>query len=94
MRALQFIGALAVVAAVAACNQGDADNVMAPQANALTPAEVNLALGPEPDAIANDVNASDEAVGNAAADNSVTESGNAPPADLPNEAVNEANNQE
>ena len=33
--------------ALAACNKGNADNVMAPEANALDPAEVNAALGPE-----------------------------------------------
>ena len=40
--ALVFFGALA-----AACSQGNSDNVMAPHSNALTPAEVNAALGPE-----------------------------------------------
>ena len=39
------IAALAL--AGAACGQGNSDNVMAPQSNALTPAEVNAALGPE-----------------------------------------------
>ena len=33
--------------AVASCGQANSDNVMAPQSNALTPAEVNAALGPE-----------------------------------------------
>jgi hypothetical protein len=37
--------ALAVVGA--ACSQGNSDNVMAPEANALEPADVNAALGPE-----------------------------------------------
>ena len=41
----------ALIAALAlaggACGQGNSDNVMAPQSNALTPAEVNAALGPE-----------------------------------------------
>jgi hypothetical protein len=36
-----------LVVAGAACSQGNSDNVMAPQSNALTPAEVNAALGPE-----------------------------------------------
>jgi len=31
----------------AACGQGNSDNVMAPEANALSPAEVDAALGPE-----------------------------------------------
>ena len=39
--------AAAVVLALAGCNQDDSDNVMAAQVNALTPAQVNLALGPE-----------------------------------------------
>jgi hypothetical protein len=49
--------------AAAACNQGNSDNVMSPEANALEPADVNAALGPEvtntPDMnmTANDMNA-------------------------------------
>ena len=39
--------AVAGVLAASACGQGNSDNVMAPQSNALTPAEVNAALGPE-----------------------------------------------
>jgi len=40
--------ALAPLAAIiAGCSQGNSDNVMAPQSDALTPAEVNAALGPE-----------------------------------------------
>ena len=41
-------GAIAALAlAAAACGQGNSDNVMSPQANALQPADVNAALGPE-----------------------------------------------
>ena len=47
MRALRLTAAVALALAAAACNQGDSDNVMAPHANALTPAQVDLALGPE-----------------------------------------------
>lgn len=49
---------LALAVAAAACGQGNSDNVMAPEANALDPADVNAALGPEvttPEA--NDMNA-------------------------------------
>jgi hypothetical protein len=57
---------LALAAAAAACGQGNSDNVMSPEANALSPADVNAALGPE---VANttDVNAAGNdmnAVGN------------------------------
>ncbi len=45
------IAALAL--AGAACSQGNSDNVMAPQSNALTPAEVNAALGPETQVVPN-----------------------------------------
>ena len=37
----------ALTLASAACGQGDSDNVMAPSANALSPAQVDAALGPE-----------------------------------------------
>ena len=39
--------AVAVALALAGCNQSDSGNVMASHANALTPAQVDLALGPE-----------------------------------------------
>lgn len=42
---LARVGLLALVAA--SCGGGDSNNVMAPQANALDPAQVDLALGPE-----------------------------------------------
>lgn len=42
---MTFLAAAAMAAA--ACSQGNSDNVMSPEANALTPAEVNEALGPE-----------------------------------------------
>ncbi len=38
---------LALAVAATACGQGNSDNVMAPKANALDPADVNAALGPE-----------------------------------------------
>lgn len=41
-------GAVAALAiAAASCGGGGSDNVMSPQANALSPAEVDAALGPE-----------------------------------------------
>lgn len=46
-------GIVALAIAAAACGQGNSDNVMSPEANALQPADVNAALGPE------DVNATD-----------------------------------
>ncbi|HET9810587.1 MAG TPA: hypothetical protein VFP53_02685 [Sphingomicrobium sp.] len=56
MRVGKLFGAAALAIGLCACNQGDADNVMAPSANALDPADVNLALGNELPAT-NDVNA-------------------------------------
>ena len=67
---------LALACAAAACSQGNSDNVMAPEANALEPAEVNAALGPEVtnstdmnmtanDINAVDINAAESAVNNA-----------------------------
>ncbi|MBA3577799.1 MAG: hypothetical protein H0W39_09355 [Sphingomonas sp.] len=44
---MRLIFAAAVVAAMAACNQDDSANVMAPSGNSLTPAQVDAALGPE-----------------------------------------------
>jgi hypothetical protein len=44
---------VALAIAAAACGQGNSDNVMSPEANALQPADVNAALGPE------DMNATD-----------------------------------
>lgn len=45
---LRLASAVALALALAACNGGDSDNVMASSANSLTPAQVDLALGPEP----------------------------------------------
>jgi hypothetical protein len=39
--------AVALGLALSACSQGNSDNVMSPEANALAPADVNAALGPE-----------------------------------------------
>ena len=47
MRTTRLAAALALGIAATACNQGDAGNVMALDANALDPAQVNLALGNE-----------------------------------------------
>lgn len=53
MTALKIGAIVALAIGAAACGQGNSDNVMSPEANALQPADVNAALGPE------DVNASD-----------------------------------
>lgn len=47
MKVLKLAAVAAAAIAAASCGQGNSDNVMAPEANALTPAEVNEALGPE-----------------------------------------------
>lgn len=55
---MRLAAALALVFGSAACGPGDSDNVMATSANALTPAQVDLALGPElPNNAVNAVNA-------------------------------------
>lgn len=38
---------LTIALAASACSQGSSDNVMSPQGNALQPADINAALGPE-----------------------------------------------
>ena len=43
----KWIALAAMGMAVAACGQGNSDNVMSAPSNALTPAEVDAALGPE-----------------------------------------------
>jgi hypothetical protein len=43
----KFVAIAGLAVAAAACGQGSTDNVMAADANALTPAEINAALGPE-----------------------------------------------
>jgi hypothetical protein len=53
MKLLKITGTVALAIAAAACGQGNSDNVMSPEANALQPADVNAALGPE------DMNATD-----------------------------------
>ncbi len=63
MRILKSIALIAFCAAAAACGGSNSDNVMSPEANALEPADVNAALGPEVttttdmNATANDMNA-------------------------------------
>ena len=47
MNALKSAAVVALAVAAAACGQGNSDNVMAPEANALQPADINAALGPE-----------------------------------------------
>ena len=47
MKVLTLTAVAAGGLAAAACSQGNSDNVMSPQANALEPAQVNEALGPE-----------------------------------------------
>jgi hypothetical protein len=62
--ALKKLCVIAGVAALAACGSSGGDNVMSPEANALNPAAVDLALGPETTANettidANDLNSAD-----------------------------------
>ena len=68
MQGLKVGTAIACAMAAAACSQGNSDNMMSPDANALEPADVNAALGAEvantPDA--NDMNALDNGVDNEA----------------------------
>ena len=47
MRTLKLTCGAVLVVAAAACGGGDSANVMAAQGNALSPAQVDLALGPE-----------------------------------------------
>ncbi len=47
MKPLKITIVAAAAIAAAGCSQGNSDNVMSPEANALTPVEVNEALGPE-----------------------------------------------
>lgn len=72
MKLLKPVAIAALAVAAAACNQGNSDNVMSPQANALTPAEVNEALGPETNGTdmnvtANDMNGIGESIENSPA---------------------------
>ena len=65
MQVLKVGTAMACAMAAAACSQGNSDNVMSPEANALEPADVNAALGtdvtmtPDANMSANDMNAVD-----------------------------------
>ena len=47
MRLVKFGTGAALAVAAAACGQGNSDNMMSPDANALEPADVNAALGTE-----------------------------------------------
>jgi len=47
MRLVKLGTAAAFAVAAAACGQGNSDNMMSPDANALEPADVNAALGTE-----------------------------------------------
>ena len=59
MRIKRFASAVVVPLALAACGQGDSGNVMAPDVNALSPAQIDAALGPE--AVGNAGNAAEVA---------------------------------
>lgn len=64
--------------AAASCGQGNSDNVMSPEANALQPADVNAALGPEVtntsdvNMTSNDMNTMGNSAANEAATNKAT----------------------
>ena len=47
MRLVKLGTAAALAVAAAACGQGNSDNMISPDANALEPADVNAALGTE-----------------------------------------------
>lgn len=71
MEHMRLAAALALLFGSGACGPGDSDNVMATSANALTPAQVDLALGPElPNAAGNAVELANEA-GVTASENAV-----------------------
>jgi hypothetical protein len=64
MVALKKLCVIAALAALSACGSTAGDNVMSPDANALDPAALNLALGPETSGNgttidANDLNSAD-----------------------------------
>jgi hypothetical protein len=72
MRKLSLGLAVVLAGATGACSQGNSDNVMSPEANALEPADVNAALGPEvtttdANLAANDINAVDNSSTNSTA---------------------------
>ena len=48
MRTIGLAPVLALLAATAGCGQDESENVMTPRANALTEAQVERLLGPEP----------------------------------------------
>jgi hypothetical protein len=67
MKFLKSAAIVGLAVGAMACSQGNSDNVMSPQANALTPAEVNDALGPETNgadlnAMANSLNGTGQSV--------------------------------
>jgi hypothetical protein len=64
---MKKLAVLGLALAAAGCGQGNSDNVMSPEANAVTPAQVNAALGPETSGTA-DMNATGNDVNSAAND--------------------------
>jgi hypothetical protein len=79
MKVARTASFLALALAASACSQGNSDNVMSPDANALDPADVNAALGPEvtniPDmnVAANDMNVVENMPADEPATNNATE---------------------
>jgi hypothetical protein len=79
MKVARTAAFLALALAASACSQGNSDNVMSPDANALDPADVNAALGPEvtniPDMnmAANDMNGVENMPADEPATNNATE---------------------
>ena len=79
MKVARTAAFLALAGAASACSQGNSDNVMSPDANALDPADVNAALGPEvtniPDmnVAANDMNGVENMPADEPATNNATE---------------------
>ena len=70
MRLVRYAALAGLAAAAAACSQGNSDNVMSPEANALEPADVNMALGNELTPNANSLATNDMNVAGHVEDNS------------------------
>lgn len=87
MRIKELASAVPVSLALAACGQGDSGNVLAPDVNALSPAQIDAALGPENGAIGvNEAESVNGTTGDAVATESAAASARPRPAPPPSEA--------
>lgn len=66
MRIIGLVPVLVLLAATAGCGRDESENVMAPRANALTEAQVDRVLGPEPGSVP--VNSADGATNDSVAE--------------------------